>query len=544
MPEYLAPGVYVEEVEMGAKPIEGVSTSTAGFIGTAERGPVSPKLVTGFEQYRRVYGGFIPGSYLPYAVDGFFANGGKRCFISRVMGKGNECASLIVPSPGRGPAPKAKSDSKEKDESPAPKKSDKKSADGMGGMGGMIVRAVGPGTWGDRVAVKIEKASLANFNPELFKMTVIYWKEPPPSPVVDPTGLTQSRNKDLREPAAVEVYDNLTAAAASSDNVEKRINGISSLVEVEVSDRAAPGEMELTLLSGGDNGAPVSLEDYKGRSSTEEGSTGLASFSEVDEISILCAPNENDVKGLTDALIAHCELLKDRFAVLQVQQNAGPVGELYPRNDSKYAALYYPWIKVMDHLTRTERLIPPGGHITGIYARSDIERGVHKAPANEVVRGVMGLQFPVGKGKQDILNPRGVNCIRTFRGRGIRVWGARTVSSDPIWKYINVRRLFLYLEESIDEGTQWVVFEPNDEKLWNRVKQTVGQFLTRVWKDGALMGLTPEEAFFVKCDRTTMTQDDIDNGRLIVLIGVAPVKPAEFVIFRIAQWQGGSAVNE
>ncbi len=540
MPEYLAPGVYVEEVEMGAKPIEGVSTSTAGVIGTTERGPVSPKLITGFEEFRRVYGGFIPDSYLPYAVDGFFANGGKRCFISRIMGKGNQCASLTIPSSPQEPPPKIKTDSKEKEETPSTstRKSDKKSPAILG------VTAVGPGTWGNRAAVKISPASLAKINPKLFKMIVFYWKIEPPQPIVDPTDPEEAKNKNLRTPTAVEVYDNLSLDSASSDYIEKRVNGISVLVVVDVRSNTTPNTQPPTLLQGGEQGAAVSLEDYKGRSSTETGSTGLASFKEVDEISILCAPNENDIKGLSDALIAHCELLKDRFAVLQARQSAGPIGDLYPEFDSKYAAFYYPWIKVMDPLTKAVKLVPPGGHVTGVYARSDTERGVHKAPANEVVRGVMGLQFPVEKGKQDILNPRGVNCIRSFRGRGIRIWGARTVSSDPIWKYVNVRRLFLYLEESIDEGTQWVVFEPNDEKLWDRVKQTVSQFLTRVWKDGALMGLTPGDAFFVKCDRTTMTQDDIDNGRLIVLIGVAPVKPAEFVIFRIAQWQGGSAVSE
>jgi len=207
-------------------------------------------------------------------------------------------------------------------------------------------------------------------------------------------------------------------------------------------------------------------------------------------------------------------------------------------------ALYYPWIKVLNGPELASGFVPPCGHIAGIYARSDQRVGVHKAPANEVLEGVLDLEISLDNSRQGRLNPAGVNCLRVFPGRGIRVWGARTTSSDPLWKYINVRRLFLFLEESIDEGTQWVVFEPNDEKLWARVKQTITQFLTRVWKDGALMGTTPEEAFFVKCDRTTMTQDDIDNGRLIVLIGVAPVKPAEFVIFRIAQWAGGSAVTE
>jgi phage tail sheath protein FI len=191
-----------------------------------------------------------------------------------------------------------------------------------------------------------------------------------------------------------------------------------------------------------------------------------------------------------------------------------------------------------------EVLIPPSGHVAGIYAKTDIERGVHKAPANVVVAGTTGLEFQINKREQDILNPRGVNCLRYFPGRGRRVWGARTCSTNTLWKYINVRRLFIYIEESIEEGTQWVVFEPNNEKLWARVVQTITQFLTTVWRTGALMGLKAEEAFFVKCDRTTMTQDDIDNGRLICIIGIAPTKPAEFVIFRLTQFSGGTDVEE
>jgi hypothetical protein len=176
--------------------------------------------------------------------------------------------------------------------------------------------------------------------------------------------------------------------------------------------------------------------------------------------------------------------------------------------------------------------------------RSDTERGVHKAPANEIIRGVLDIKLTLTKSEQDLLNQIGINCIRAFPGRGIMVCGARTTANDALWKYINIRRLFLYLEESLEEGTRWVVLEPNDKKLWVKVKQTITQFLTRVWKEGSLIGAKPEEAFFVKCDRTTMTQNDLDNGRLIVLIGVAPVKPSEFMIFRIAQWAGGSEVSE
>lgn len=251
-------------------------------------------------------------------------------------------------------------------------------------------------------------------------------------------------------------------------------------------------------------------------------------------------------------MIEHCEKMRYRFAILDSEPNVEPAGTNGSVKTQRaglgsakgYAALYYPWIQGMDPVTKELIYLPPSGALAGIYARSDGERGVHKAPANEKVKGVVGLERIVTKGEQEVLNPEGINVIRFFPGKGNLVWGARTVASDPLWKYINVRRLFVFLEESIERATQWVVFEPNDEKLWARVKQTITQFLTRVWKDGALMGNTPGEAFFVKCDRTTMTQDDIDNGRLIVLIGVAPVKPAEFVIFRIAQWQGGAEVSE
>jgi phage tail sheath protein FI len=180
--------------------------------------------------------------------------------------------------------------------------------------------------------------------------------------------------------------------------------------------------------------------------------------------------------------------------------------------------------------------------MAGIYARSDIERGVHKAPANETVRGVLGFTRNVGKGEQDVLNPEGINCLRFFEGRGYRVWGARTISSDPEWVYVNVRRLFIFLEHSIDRSTQWAVFEPNNEELWLKIRLTIESFLYDVWRTGALLGSKPEDAYFVRCDRSTMSQGDLDNGRLICLIGVAPTKPAEFVIFRIGQWTADASI--
>lgn len=321
-----------------------------------------------------------------------------------------------------------------------------------------------------------------------------------------------------------------------------------------------PGDTPGWLLSGGNDGFPANPTSdadintiYEGSDSTEPANrTGLYTFKNVDEINIAAIPGIT-TKYLQQKLINHCEVaMGDRFAVLDADAAADLDGVKKQRNlfDSSFAALYYPWLHAFDSLSKQYINIPPSGYVCGIFARSDVERGVHKAPANEKINGVVNTERLNGKfriinkGTQEILNPLGVNCTRIFPGRGIRIWGARTISSNTLWKYVNVRRLFLFIEESIEKGTQWVVFEPNDEKLWARVKQTISQFLTKVWKDGALMGTTPEEAFFIKCDRTTMTQSDIDNGRLIVMIGVAPVKPAEFVIFRIAQWQGGSAVTE
>lgn len=514
MPEYLAPGVYIEEIEIGAKPIEGVSTSTAGFLGPTERGPTNPRLVTNFGNFQTMYGGFVDGSYLAYGVEGFFRNGGKRCFVGRIIGSGAATSTATLTR-----------------------------TEGAETTDVVDITVVGPGKWGNNVAMLVEDATLYKEGNDLFRLTVMYWKTMVTPEEADPTDEQWVEAQENNPPTIIEIYDNLSPKENSSDFYEKQINDISSLINVEKKADGRPDTDVTVKLSGGSPGQAVKLSDYEG--STETGrKTGLAAFEEVDDISIVCVPDENSVTGLTDSIISHCENMKDRFAILQSAQSAGPISTLVPPKDSKYGAFYYPWIQVMDPATNIPKLVPPGGHMAGVYARSDTERGVHKAPANEIVRGAQKLQFSLTKSEQDILNPKGVNCIRAFKGRGIRVWGARTTSSDPLWKYLNVRRLFLYLEESIDHGTQWVVFEPNNEKLWARVKQSVSQFLTTVWRDGALMGLTPEEAFFVKCDRTTMTQADLDNGKLIVIIGVAPVKPAEFVIFRIAQWAGGSAPTE
>jgi len=513
MPEYLSPGVYVEEIEIGAKPIEGVSTSTAGFLGQTERGPTDVRLVTSFGQYQQLYGDFLSDSLMTYEVDGFFRNGGQRLFVGRVVKSGAKAAELTTLTP-------------------------------------ISFTAVGEGEWGKNVGVLIENAALDDStNPsvpnrnDLFKLTIGYWKDasllsnsPPPT------------LKELKDRATVlEVYNNLSTNSTSSDYYVTKVNAVSHLVTLASSNATRPGNTGVfEFLENGGNGTDLTSTEFLGNPAAEPGKRrGLTAFTEVDEISIVYVPDLHVASAgsrgqLVQDIVSHCENLKDRFAILDAADDTKNITGLHPPVDSKYAGFYYPWIEVFDPLSKGAKQLPPGGYVAGIYARSDQERGVHKAPANEVVRGATDLEFQITKGEQDLLNPRGVNVIRAFPGRGIRVWGARTTSSDPLWKYVNVRRLFLFLEESIDEGTQWVVFEPNNEQLWARVKQTITQFLTTVWRTGALMGTTPEEAFFVKVDRTTMTQDDIDNGRLIVLIGVAPTKPAEFVIFRIAQFTAGA----
>ncbi|HEY0606871.1 MAG TPA: phage tail sheath family protein [Herpetosiphonaceae bacterium] len=526
MPEYLAPGVYVEEINVGPRPIEGVSTSTAAFLGETERGPEAPKLITSFLQYQRWYGGYIPDrSYLTYAVQGFFDNGGQRCFVGRIVS-----GTLTLVSNTRG---------------------------------GLLFRAIGRGRWGGNIMIKIEDASQRNRNPDWFRLTVL-WYARRPDPFIDPTSqaVADLTNKARRDPDALEVYDNLTHQPGASNNVITVVNAASQLVRVAWPGgptTAAPvGNADLDWLGDEGDADPVLDDsDFIGDDRPVAGvaddllgrGRGLTAIEMIDEVSLLCVPDHvhavidsNIRDAIREAVLNQCETLKDRFAILSVDQGQNdpqlpaPNGLIPPR-DTSYGAIYHPWIEVFDPPTNSRRRIPPVGHVTGIIARTDIERGVHKAPANEVVRGALNLEFPVPKRLQDMLNPRGINCIRDFRsdGRGIRLWGARTMASDPLWKYINVRRLFLYIEESIDEGTQWVVFEPNDFATWAAVTRTITNFLISVWRSGGLMGLTQEEAFFVRCDRTTMSQDDIDNGRLICVIGIAPVKPAEFVIFRISQ---------
>jgi phage tail sheath protein FI len=350
-----------------------------------------------------------------------------------------------------------------------------------------------------------------------------------------------------------ESRQNLHLVSNNTDPGLAAINDSSQLVTVsQPADLADPTDFRMPIppnvaasglsvnLSGGnDDYGSLVPSDFVGVDGGSGHRTGIQALEDIDEIAICAVPGVWSGTVLS-TLIEHCESLKDRFGVLDPPDGLSIQGiqDFRSNYDTKYAALYYPWLVVLDPVTNADLRVPPSGHMAGIYAGVDAARGVHKAPANVVIGGIKvpgGIAEDVNKREQDLLNPKGINAFRAFPNLGQRVWGARTISSDTLWKYINVRRLFIFIEKSIYLGTQWVVFEPNGPELWALVRQTIANFLTTSWRNGQLLGTTPDEAFFVTCDRTTMTEDDLQNGRLICVIGIAPVFPAEFVIFRIEQ---------
>ena len=509
---YLSPGVYVEEVDRGPKPIQGVSTSVAAFVGFAEKGPIDEAtLVTNWTQFTETFGGLLPGAFLPYSVYGYFNNGGGSCYVLR------------LPTRKDGKEPPA-----------VPVGTTKLLSRGATPIPTLSVSAKEPV---QEVEVSVGPSSEPGATDDQFDMT---FKGGDKTETF--TGLSFSTRKGAK-------------------TVVETINATSTLVVVE--DLAAPGSLTERVPVAGTYPLALpketALEKVEVSAKTFEGDVaerkGIGGLEVIEEITMLCAPDlmsaylagaldDTGLRAAQLAMISHCENMGDRVAIVDAppgltSQQVAKWRKEIAGYDSKYAALYYPWIEITDRDGKPF-MLPPSGHVAGIWARVDSERGVHKAPANEIVRGALGVESQVTKGEQDLLNPMGVNCIRKFPGRGIRVWGARLLSSDPAWRYINVRRLFNYVEESIREGTQWVVFEPNDPFLWGRVTRDISAFLRTVWRGGALFGTTPEQSFYVKCDAELNPPEVRDQGQLIVEIGLAPVKPAEFVIFRISQWAGGA----
>lgn len=577
MPEYLAPGVFVEETSFRARSIQGVGTSTAAFVGPTRTGPlgVVSDVITSFGEFQRLYGGVGSltwgGStrvlnHMAHAAQAFFNNGGGRLYVSRVFTPREIGGATTVASNsarvGIGP-----------EDTP---------------LGAFRARFPGSGLNGTIVAYeKTSPASAATLaaaptgslartgaDASFVKSAAGAWvgagdatldlAAVPAGTVIVTLNLELRPGADGGDGAPILIerlgFDPEHPRAIERVLAQNPTSRAAAMAQPYWFDRTAgtgaadlraalfPDGTETTFtLVGGDDGAePVASDDGAVITSYAD---ALATLEEVDDIAIVAAPGHSvlaqaSYQGVQDALIAHATRMRYRIAVLDTPagQSTGAVRAIRGRIDSTYAALYYPWVVVpnpearpFDESVPKEIALPPSGFIAGVYARSDIQRGVWKAPANEVVLGALRFEREVTTGEQEVLNPEGINCLRSFFGRGNRVWGARTVSSDPEWIYVNVRRYFIYLEHSIDRSTQWAVFEPNGERLWASIRTTIESFLFNEWRQGALMGTSPEEAYFVRCDRSTMTQQDFDEGRLICEIGVAALKPAEFVIFRIGQ---------
>jgi phage tail sheath protein FI len=519
MPNYRSPGVYVEEVPAGARPIEGVGTAIAAFLGVTAKGPYNmPVRVTNWGQYVNTYGDWVPGAYLPLAVYNFFNNGGGACYIVRVGENGD---------------------------AGHPKATAELTSSVKAGVAVYRVEAREEGTTGDNLSVEVVH-----------------------TPTAEGGGDGEQQQADdsftlvVREDGRpIETFENLQTKRGKRQ-VATVVNEESKLIRVEeVGSSSTPERLpsvgQVALGGGAAIPARVTVDDFMGDAQARRGIGGLEA---IDDVTMLATPDLmmayeqghidlDGVQAVQQGLLDHCDNMGDRMAILDPPPglNAQQVKEWVKekaRYDSKFATLYWPWVQVFDPVAKHSRSMPPSGAIAGIWGRNDDTRGVHKAPANEVIRGALDIDVNVTRAEHDDLNPEGINVIRSFPGRGIRVWGGRTLSSESDWRYVNVRRLFNYIEASILAGTQWVVFEPNDLDLWQRIRRTVGSFLLGLWRDGALFGATPEQAFYVKCDDQTNPPDVIDAGRVVIEIGIAPVKPAEFVVFKIAQLSSGGAVEE
>jgi len=512
MPTYLSPGVYVEEVPAASRPIAGVGTAVAAFVGFADQGPINePTLVTNWTQYTTAFGDITEGFAMAKAVYGYFNNGGGRAYIVRLPFDG---------ASGSTAQPVAQLSTKGDNSVPA-----------------FTVKAINAST--TDLSVQVAPATGDGAAPDTFDVNI------------------------LQGGQVAESYPGVSTAKGRT-NVLTQINQRSKLVRLEALDAPVDavnaGLTDATVALS----APKNLPVAKVNPATVIGDvaqrSGFGSLEMFEEITMVLAPDVvtaqvaglidfDGVKAIQTALISHCELMGNRMAILDTPAglNAQQASDWRVNQagfDSKFAVAYWPWLQIFDPSVGHNIAFPPSGYLAGIWSRNDDTRGVFKAPANEVVQGAVGLEYNVTRGEMDMLNPQGVNSIKAFPGRGIRVWGGRTLSSDAEWRYINVRRYFNYLEESILQGTQWCVFEPNDERLWGRIRRTIQAFLVNEWRSGALFGATPKDAFFVKCDGENNTAESIDAGMVVCEIGVAPVKPAEFVIFKLAQFSGGTSVSE
>jgi phage tail sheath protein FI len=557
VPEYLTPGVYFEYRD-AAPAVRGVRTDIAGFVGLAARGPVNrPVRVESWRQYQAQFGDFVPYGFLAYAVKGFFENGGRTCYVVRVAGAAAQAAAYVLRN--------------------------------KAGEEVLRLSARDEGTWGNRLGFSLVTRPAAG------EFSLIF---------ANAGSERESFQRLSLDPASPRHFARLINEG-DERTARSRWFSISVVAGLAPGTDLLPDASESGLsrgsglLSGGKDGlASLTRQDFVGDASPlAEPKKGLSALERVDAVGIVCVPDihiqpasplpppppeeepprdpcrprkgqpvevappepppgaqeEPPVFGAADvlavgrAMIEHCELMRDRVAILDAPVKPGgvplSVAEIQDwraqlNSDRGFGALYYPWLRVVDPLRanrRPVRDVPPSGHVAGLYARTDLAAGVHQAPANGELHWAADVTVAVNDETQGVLNPLGINCVRAFPGRGIRAYGARTVSSDPAWRYVNVRRLLLMIEEAVDEATQWAVFEPHDFRLRQTLTTSVSSFLETVWRGGALVGTTAKEAFFVKCDETTNPPEVVEAGRVVTEVGVAPTIPAEFIVFRVGR---------
>jgi hypothetical protein len=484
-----APGVYVNEVDV-AGPISGVGTSTAAFLGVAGSGPIAdPTLITNLTAFTETFGGAgqpdAASADLVHGVRGFFENGGTVAYVTRLgLTRARASAQLTGGDPAK----------------PV-----------------LTVTAIRAGVTGNAISVEVQR----------------------PDDADDPHFTLVVRGPAENQ---AETFADLSMDPSDIAFAGSALEGAPVTVAVlHPDDRTPPAKTTKAVpLAGGRDDTPEETE--------AAWSEALDALAKVDEVSLVCAPGFT-APAVHAKLVEHCERTGDRFAILDASRDADPqtvATGSRPRSSGGYGALYYPWLTIPDPTRRDGTLpVPPSGHVAGVIARVDTERGVHKAPANEAINGVLGVNRVVDDGEHGVLNDAGVNVLRVFPGRSRPVvWGARTIADRTEWQYVNVRRLFLFVEESIQQGIRWAVFEPNDRTLWKQLDRTITEFLTRVWSSGALFGATAAEAFYVKIDEENNLPADRESGVVTVEIGIAPVRPAEFVIVRIGVWAGGGQVQE
>jgi phage tail sheath protein FI len=561
MPEYLTPGVYFEFRDAEPPVIRRLRTDITGFVGLTERGPLDkPVQIDSWRQFQAVFGTFVPYGFLAYAVKGFFENGGRTCFVVRISGSSAAKASLML----------------------------KNAAE----QDFLRLDAMNEGTWGNRIAVTLTQ--IIRSPVPTFSLTVTRDRLEQKSF----TNLSLDPNNQRYFVHILNAGDERTSPSQWVRVTDLIPAGIARTADWLPDPKQSGLKNRLGFLTGGQDGVKsLTKDDFLGETDPlARERKGLSTLDRVDAVGIVCIPDihiqpvrlpstlppqeeppkdpclpeklstsvatpispsepeqppkfsEAEVLDVQRAMVEHCERLKDRVAILDAPVKAGSGTSLTlseiqtwrQQFDSErgYATLYYPWIKVVDPL-RTNgspvRAIPPCGHIAGLYARSDLTVGVHKAPANAELFWSEDLTVEINEEEQGVLNPEGINCLRAFPGRGIRVYGARTLSSNPDWRYVNVRRLLLMIEEAVDESTQWAVFETNSLALRQLIRLSVSSYLESLWRQGALVGTTPEEAFFVKCDESNNPPTVVNQGQLITDIGVRPANPAEFIIFRVGR---------